>query len=290
MASDGLDPRYFSDAPWADRVRDWVEDADSPFAAANEQVVRQVVASEDSGARVVVNVGPTALLQLLAGARYLNLYERPLVGGERQQPSATRRWVDETIGLTGADAYFAALAVGGAGVRFYGEYCLVLDVAAIDAQPSLFDRDSYELLAPPFAGRADLPELVGRLSASWDERHDVLVLKVLPGLTSTHRSVTSGTVADAVLSDQDFVEVHLTPDRTQHPTGCFTLDDVLEVRLSPVDVTLVAWLRSRREDGLPLSDEEALYLRQREDVQDRWSQDGPPRRVVGTGAGGYGWT
>ena len=47
------------------------------------------------------------------------------------------------------------LALGGCGIRFYGEYRLVLMLDQIDPDPQMFDRDSYDiLLAPRPAGES----------------------------------------------------------------------------------------------------------------------------------------
>lgn len=290
MAQTALDIRYFNDDAWSVRARDWVAADPDPFVAAHAAVVRAVVGWEGANVQVVVNLGPTAMLALLAGEPYVNLYERPLVGGVRREPSRTREQVDAALDLVGKDTYFAALAIGGVGVRFYGEYCVVLDVAQIDGDPGLFDRDSYEIVFPPFAGRPDLARLVGQMSATWDERVDVLVLKVLPTVTSRHRKVTAAVVADAVLGDQDFVEVHLHPDRRATDRGCFVLDAVTEIRRAAVDLTLADWLESRRHAGEMLTDEELLFLRQREDVAAGLARTRTPVTVAGAAAGGYGWT
>ncbi len=286
MAQTPLDPRYFNDDPWRARAQAWVEGSSSPFASADAAAVRRVARE----VRVVVNAGPTALLALLRDEPYLNAYERPLVGGERGGLSPMRRRVDEAVGLVGRDTYFAALAVSGVGVRYYGEYCLVLDLAQVDDDPGLFDRDSYEIEYPPFVDHPERDRLVAQMSAHWDARADVLVLKVLPTLRSTHRAASTGVLADAVLNDQDFVEVHLHPDRQGRAVGAFTLAAVDEVRIDPVDVALADWLATRWANGELLADEERVYLQARDDVHARLQAAGARSRVVGGAAGGTRWT
>ncbi len=123
-----FDPVYFQDSPWSDRVDDWVEAANQfDFATGNRHVVQKAMADDESGLRVVINIGTRAILGLLPKGRYLNLYERPEIGGSRKAVSEERKRVDSSLGLDGQHVYFGAVALGGVGVRFYGEYCMVLN-------------------------------------------------------------------------------------------------------------------------------------------------------------------
>ena len=286
MVDPPLDPRYFNDDPWWRRVDEHMASSGDPFLLASARLARAVVSDEDAGARVVVNVGTAGMLGLLRGEPYLNAYDRRLVGGEPGPGPDDRAYVDGLLGL-GPEVCFAALAVDGVGVRLYGEYCLVLDVARVDPDPGLLDRDSYEVLFEPLVGRADLARVVGQLRGSWADRHDLLLLKVLPRIDPSPRRVTTAVVADAVLSDQDFVEVHLRPRRAW---GCFELADVPEVRLSPTDLTLVDWLASRAAGGARLTDEELRYLTRHDDVQRRLDEERVAVRVIGGRGGGDLWT
>ena len=284
MAEPPLDPLYFNDYPWEIRAADWAQQAPSPFTSTNAAAIRRVA----QDVRVVVNVGPVALLALLRGEPYVNTYERALVGGDHG-PSNVRERVDAAVGISGPDTYFGALAVSGVGVRYYGEYCLVLDIDAIDDSPGLFDRDTYEIEYPPFAGRTDRDRLIAQMRAQWDERQHLLLLKVLPTLKSEHRPASTGVLASAVLTDQDFVEVHMRPDRRSLAAGCFELASVNEVRLDPVDLALADWLSTRWSDAELLTDEEMAFIRQRDDVQTGLARAGTRVRVIGGAAGGTRW-
>lgn len=295
MSNDALpatfDPVYFSDQPWDDRVTTWVAAArELEFARGNEAVVRQAVSDDDSGLRVVVNIGTHALLKLLPSGRYLNLYERPDVGGARQVPSQERNEVDEALGLKGKETYFAAVALGGVGVRFYGEYCLVLALEDVDADPHLFDRDSYDILLPPFTDLPDRQVLIDRLVGRWTaDRHDMVLLKVLPELAHQRRLVTTGTISEAVLKDQEFIEVHLHPDHHHGQPGGFGRDDLLELRESPDEVAVATRLRERSDDGLLLTDIEDEWLLRRECVTRVVATAKLPSRVVTQHGRGYQW-
>ena len=127
MSTAPLDPAYFSTNSWATRVQNWLHSHSSDsFLDGNVQLVRQIMEHQESGLRMVVNISAHALLTFLAERRYKNLYEHPIIGTERKSPSPERIQVDAFLGF-GPDAkdfYFGAVALGGTGVRFYGECCL----------------------------------------------------------------------------------------------------------------------------------------------------------------------
>jgi hypothetical protein len=292
-----FDPIYFSADSWDARVAQWVTaESAHEFADDNERVVRQTISDPDSGLVVVVNIGTHALLQLLPNGRYLNIYERPAIGGARRQPSRQRIDVDSAMGIDGPDVYFAALALGGCGIRFYGEYCLVLILEQIDADPQMFDRDSYDVLLPPFTDLADPQLLIERLIGHWStDRYAMTLMKVLPALDHQRSLVTTGTVSELVLKDQEYIELHLHPDRDfddAYPDGVeggFGRDAVEELRESPDEVALATRLRERADDGLLLTDVEYEWLVRRECVTRVVTVAGLPTRVVTQHGRGYQW-
>jgi hypothetical protein len=292
-----FDPIYFSAASWDDRVAQWIAATkNEEFADDNARVVRQVISNPDSGLAVVVNIGTTALLKLLPDGRYLNLYERPVVGGARQEPSKERIDVDSAMGINGPDVYFAALALGGCGVRFYGEYCLVLILDRIDSDPQMFDRDSYDILLPPFTEQPDPQLLIQRLIGHWStDRYAMTLMKVLPELDHQRNVVTTGTVSELVLKDQEYIEIHLHPARAsndrnpQGVKGGFGRDDIAELRESPDEVAIATRLRERSDDGLLLTDVEYEWLLRRECVTRTVAAAKLPARVVTQHGRGYQW-
>jgi hypothetical protein len=242
---------------------------------------------------VVVNVGVKALLALFPSGRYLNGYELATIGWPRPDDWPLRIQVDTALDLD-EHTYFAAVALGGAGVRYYGEYCLVLDIDGIDPDPKLFDRDSYDILIDPFTDLPDPQPLIDRLRGRWPEDvYAMVLMKVLPELDHRHRLVTAGTVSEQVLKDQEFIEVHLHPDQDRATDGqprSFGPDDVLEVRESPDEVAVATRLREREADGVRLTDIEYEWLVRRESVSRVLGRKPVPTRVVTQHGRGYQWT
>jgi hypothetical protein len=284
-----LDPTYFSEDPWHVRVRRWLDDpahADS-FLDGNVRLVRQIMEHPESGLRVVLNISAHALLAFLAERRYRKLYEHPVIGGVRRGPSPERVQVDQRLGF-GADArhyYFGAVALGGTGVRFYGEYCMVLKPDAVDSESQILDRDSYDLLLPPLSNALpDVAAIVRMLQGRWTaDAIDMLTLKLLPEVRGAHRLITTGTVSEMILHDQEFVEVHL------RKPGAFSPDSIEEVRQSPDEVAIEARILARSNAGFPPTAVEVRWLNQREHVVSALETEGMQYRVVTLHGRGYQW-
>jgi hypothetical protein len=285
MASAQLDPTYFSTDPWKKRVADWLvgQPADG-FLEGNALLVRQIMEHEESGLRMVVNISAHALLTFLAERRYKNIYEQPIIGGERRTPSPERIEVDTLLGF-GANAsqyYFGAVALGGTGVRFYGEYCMALRPDAVEASTQIFDRDSYDLLLPPLSHQPAAVPIARMLAGRWDrDVIDMLTLKLLPELKGTNRLVTTGTVSEMILHDQEFVEIYRQ--------GAIVPGDVQEVRQSPDEVVMEARIHARRQTGIPPSAVELVWLDRRERVAAALEDEGIHYRIVTLHGRGYQW-
>jgi hypothetical protein len=287
-----FDPVYFSPTSWADRVAAWINAESTSFSRGNARVVAEVVSEIDAGLRVVINISAYALLEFLApGGRFLNLYERPVIGGEARTASAARQQVDHAMAIDPTHTYFAAVALGGVGVRYYGEYCMVLRLDSIDPDPQLFDRDSYDILLEPIS--LESARFLDRLRGSWDRDAQAMVLmRVLPAIKHDRQLVTAGTISDLVLSDQEFIEVHLQPDQIGGFYGdrSFTADDVEELRESPDEVTAASRMRERESDGLRLTPVEREWMLRRENVTRLLSRRPDlPTRIVTQHGKGYQW-
>jgi hypothetical protein len=276
-----FDEIYFGDASWQDRVRAWLQANSDAFTAANRDLIERLLANSDTGLRMVVNITADALLRFLASGRYLNLYDEPVIGGVPREPSDDRRRVDELLGL-GEDTYFGAVALGGTGVRYYGEYSMVLRPEAIDPDTRLLDRDSYDLLMAPLAGLGPSPRQVERLRGTWASDVDAMVLlRVLPEIRQARQLVTSGTVSELVLRDQEFVEVH--------KQGSFGPANLEEIRESPDEAAIESMIQERQRRGGRCSVVEHEWVRRRMRVREALEGHGIRHRIVTLHGRGYQW-
>ncbi len=284
-----LDDVYFAPVSWADRVQRWLrrergDGGNDPFLEGNLRVIRQVLHDPETGLRMVINISADALMRFLEDGEYRNLYQHPVIGGKRRKPSPERRTVDQLLGFGGkaANIYFGAVALGGTGIRFYGEYCLALRPDALQQDTPLFDRDSYDVLMPPLSEEKDLPDLVERLKGSWGaDLVDMLTLKLLPELRGAQRLVTTGTVSEMTLHDQEYVEVHRE--------GTITPAELEEVRQSPDEVAMEARILARMQAGFPPTAVEMRWRAQRDRVVQALESRGIRYRIVTLHGRGYQW-
>jgi len=228
-----------------------------------------------TGLRMVVNIPAHAFLEFLREHRYRNWYELDVVGGKPARPDPMRQEVDALIfeDRDPSDFYFGALALGGTGVRFYGEYCLVLEDASVPKETQILDRDSFELRWPPLSSDPDPKALAARLKGTWDpDAVPMAITKVLPGFDRADRRATVGQISDALLRDEDFVEVH--------KRGTFEPGEVHEVRVGSQDVALEEHIHGRETHGHPPTFEEMLWTARREEVERASEEAGCRHRVV----------
>ncbi len=278
---DHFDETYFQDASWPDRVSRWIDDNATAFTQANRDLVDRLFTQDETGLRMVVNITADALLSFLDEGSYRNLYDRPVIGGEAPTPSPARKLVDKKLQL-GEDTYFGAVALGGTGIRYYGEYSMVLRPEAVDGKTPLLDRDSYDLLMPPLSELNLTKKRLTRMRGTWEQDVRAMVLlRVLPEIRQARQLVTSGTVSELVLRDQEFVEVHRR--------GTFTPEDLEEVRTSPDEVAIENLIRDRERRGSRCTAVEHEWLRRRSVVSERLEEAELRHRVVTLHGRGYQW-
>ena len=283
-----LDPEYFGGDSWKARVdRGLANFSDDRFLHANVRLIRQVMEHKESGLRVVVNISAEALLGFLAKRRYFNLYESPVIGGVRRGPSPERKQVDYLLGFhaNAKDLYFGAVALGGTGIRFYGEYCMVLNSDKVADDTQILDRDSYDFLVPPLSDDPRMKVLVSEvLVGRWDaDVIDRLTLRLLPELRGATRLITTGSVSEMVLHDQEFVEVHMINEDGITPRS------IEEVRQSPDEIAIEARIEARGNAGFPPSAVELRWLQQRRSVVAALEREVIHSRIVTLHGRGYQW-
>ena len=283
-----LDPIYFSSESWHERVNRWLErHSDDTFLQSNVALIRQIMEHPESGLRMVVNISASALLSFLAEGRYRNLYERPIIGGVTRKVSKERQKVDELLGFEDhpENYYFGAAALGGTGVRFYGEYCMVLKADEVDPDTQVLDRDSYDLVMPPLSESppsSPKEKVADKLKGKWSrDAIDMLTLKVLPELHGANRLITTGTVSEMILHDQDFVELH--------KEGGIASSSIDEVRQSPDEVAMESRVIARGNAGYAPTALEILWLQRRDQVTQALEREGIHYRMVTLHGRGYQW-
>lgn len=278
-----LDSVYFSTRRWANRLTAYLErhSTQNAFLSANSDAVEVIARRRDLGLRMGVNMPAHALLLFLRDQRYKNAYERRPEAGSQGASSDTRRRVDAALfppPKRPQDHYFGAALLGGTGVRYYGDYCVVLKEQAtvIPDNTQVLDRNSYDAVFSPLSNVEEaLPTVIQRLRGEWaDDLLPIAKLKVLTGLADAPRLATAGTASEALLHDESFVEVH--------KPGSFGPDDVHEVRESPADAAVEADLAARRARGQILSPEEDIWLTRRLEVDREMAARGLRARIVVT--------
>jgi hypothetical protein len=276
---------------WSDRLADWVasQPGDRAFLEANITTLRYWLT--EHGHRVVVNAGAFALERLLLGDHYKNRYELSRIGGSAAPPSPRRIKVDRLLGFQpdGAEWYFGAIAVGGTGVRFYGEYCLVLAPEVKDWPVQFLDRNSYDLLDPPLVDAPDAISVVKALKTTWQDLPETIAIKVLSSVTPAERLVTVGLVAEMTLRDEDFIEAHLHRPTRPDGTRSFGLASVEEVRQAPEEVAQHQHLQEQQANGRIPSAAELEWCSRRARVERLLDSFCLPSRVVTSNGRGARW-
>lgn len=272
-----FDPDYFNDSEWQARLEHYLLKATNPFVGANVEAIQRCLSDEATGLRMVVNIGAASLLSFLRSKKYLNAYQAPLVGTPQAAVSDTRLEVDELLGLDPPSGYyFGAIAAGGTGVRFYGEYCMVL--RDVPAQTQILDRNSYDLVRSPLN---TLQNAVGQLRGTWEQRVAMLTLKILPELAGARTVITLGTISDAILHDEEFAEVHRA--------ASFAPADLEEVREPPEDETVATRIAQMYAEGVAPTVEEMLWYARRRAVTATLRREGIRSRVVVSSGRGNRW-
>jgi hypothetical protein len=277
-----LDPIYFADAVWPDRLQRWLDQhlAQRTFLGAHAAAVEDIAQRRDLGLRMAVNIPAHALLGFLREGRYRNAYERTPDIGYPTTPSPTRLEVDAALfpGPAGPpEHYFGAAVLGGTGVRYYGDYCVVLQEGQriVPDDTQVLDRNSYDAKFAPLVNRASVDDIVRRLRGLWGA--DLLAmakLKILPELGSAPRLTTAGVASEMLLHDESFVEIH--------KRGTFGPEHVHEVRESAADAAVEADLIGRRDRGHALSPEESIWLTRRHAVDRVLAASGIRARIIVT--------
>ncbi len=259
------------------------------YAAANVEAVQSALAgkgpdtpSVDSraGARMVCNIAsvhiPAFVQASLAGEErpYKNGYDLGKFRVGDPPPEGVRNIREKVdaalpigIGRTPANIYFGAVELNGTGIRFYGDVCLVLKQTAVAHNTAILDRNSYDLVRAPIRERIDaapsevdrerlMRSEAGAMAGEWcRDLAQIAAIKVLSAVTHRDRRLTTGTMSDGVLSDEDYIEVLRE--------GSFRASDLQEARHNAAEAAQDALLSDRWRVGPCPSHESLVWQEQR---------------------------
>jgi hypothetical protein len=275
---------------WKAKLEQWIGGAAAghgelvDYVRANAQAIEGAVAGRGpdaanadakAGARMVVNISSAHVPAFCEASRkgedrpYKNGYDLGTyhIGDD---PAArklkSREVVDRALLLDKEkpqNVYFGAVELNGAGIRFYGDVCLVL--TSVDDQTVVLDRNSYDLIRAPINDRIKGPaEAVreqeraieaGKLRGLWeDDLGTMAALKGVQLLGLRTRRYTTGQISDAVRNDEDYMEVLRI--------GSFGTDKLQEARFSAAEAAYDA-LTGDRLRSRPAPRWESLMWRHR---------------------------
>lgn len=238
---------------WTKKVSDHIEgmsQKSKEMGKANAEMVQRVMSGlgpdktdrdPTLGGRVAVNI-PSVHVPSFCGDKYKNTYDlgKTSTLGEIP-PNETipiRTFVDEILAkLTKSkarDIYFGALELNGTGVRFYGDFTLILKEQTADTL-FVFSTNSYDLVRPPLtvtdqAAIAKIDALAEDRFGKWEDATQMAVLKTFNARPGMERRLTTGQISEAVLEDEDYIETLRI--------GTFEVRDVQEARVSAADTAV----------------------------------------------------
>ena len=217
----------------------------------------------DAGARVVFNI-PAVHVRDFCQAGYQNRYDLGSKLCVAEYGKAPKRdQIDRTLatvsGAKGENLYYGAAELNGAGVRYYGDICLVLKPAFVEPDTLVLDRNSFDLMRSPIVDHihsdADAVTEVEELKGSWsDDIADMAVCKVLGEQPRQRRLITTGKISEGLLADEDYVEVVRE--------GSFAWKDLAEARIAAADAGADGRVADRLSVG-PIPHLTELLWRQR---------------------------
>ena len=269
------------------------------YRATNADIIRKTVGGigidsgtvhADSGMRVVFNISSAHVRPALKSG-YRNCYDMeamsvaPIGSAPPARVSDRRRRIDQVVaGLSSpaadpASLYYGAIELNGAGMRYYGDKSLVLRNDQFAGDALLLYRNSYDLDRDPIRARvksgiATLEAEAGALAGFRPDAADMILCKILGDAPPSSRLLTSGTISEGVLVDEDYIEV---PRR-----GSFAAAELGEMRTSAGDVAVEARIADRLDRGPSPTLAELLWRSRRRDAERCAADHGIPVRVVGS--------
>jgi len=235
-----------------------------------------------AGARAVVNLASVHVPNFCDRSRtgmapaYLNSYDlrktQVRVGSDPPDNHwKSREIVDHALSPIHKhpmnEVYYAAIELNGAGIRFYGDICLVLKPSEIPAGTVVLDRNSYDVLRAPFrdaverspypAGRqAARRFILAALAGSFAvDLKTMGAVKVLITTGERDRRFSTGQISGGVLDDEDDMEIL--------KSGSFDTKGVEAARISAGEAALEGHVEQRLQGNPAASHSARLWLTER---------------------------
>jgi len=262
---------------WAERLKQLTAPARrnkglAPYVLANIEAIKDMLDGKgpdsaeraaDAGAHAVANVAAEHVPAFVSASRrrepnpYKNGYDlgKYRVGDAlpEEEQRKTREIVDLALPVSPPnEIYFCAVELNGAGIRFYGDLCLVLKASAVPPDTCVLDRNSYDLSRAPISNMTKaLPALQGHqrrvaVAAAWSGSYardlaDMVAVRTFMFRPPVPRRLTLGQVGEVLLEDEDYMEVLLRRS--------FSAYDLLEVRTNATDAAADAAISDRLRRG-----------------------------------------
>jgi hypothetical protein len=263
------------DQKWASRAEELCESSTDPalreYVTANLSAIYSAMRGQGpdtgevipaSGAHAVANMSSVHIPAFVRLSRqnaakpYKNGYDLgKFVVGDPTPARAlkTREIVDRALPINGTspgNVYYCAVELNGSGMRFYGDAALVIKHGQTAEETIVLDRNSFDLARRPMSARieaandpaAERAQIAQEMSGSWKrDLHFMAATKVLPAAPLRTRRLTTGVISDAVLTDEDYIEVLRV--------GSFGIGQLKEVRFSGADAASDALIGDRLRVG-----------------------------------------
>jgi hypothetical protein len=265
-------------------------------------------AKSGAGARIVFNMSCAHLPEFCGAVKdaYKNAYDLNKQSQNRiRVDEAIAKSISSKFGITleKEHIYFGAVETSGTGIRFYGDMCLVLsnqpDSTNADSefQPKqsngtteihILDRNSYDIIREPISSALNdklkvdnktftevaaeqLENWLGCWSTDLVKKAQEKVRSLLP---SADRRWTTGQISDAIIKDEDYLEV-LYPQS-------FSVKDLFEVRINAADAAAEADIADREAMGEAPSLNELEWRQQRREARRSLVESGIRIRIITT--------
>lgn len=224
--------------------------------------------------------------------RYENRYSYSRRVGQPLNNDSAREQIDRALAdidpssaLSKRNGHYAAMELNGTGIRYFGDICLVLKPDIVDDETLTLQRNSYEVRVRPSLDRYDklsgalqrgkFLEILHEWAGRWAKDGVLLAAcKIMETHPPQTRRMTTGTVSDRVLEDEDYIELIMSHG--------FGRRDVAELRLTAEDAASEALIGDQARVGLTPTASQALWRFRRRVATLRARGIGIPVRVVTT--------